>query len=45
MPHSRPDQRIPPVPMSLLRLGAGRRLAVAAGLSGVLWLAVLWATA
>jgi len=40
-PHPHPGRHPPaPVPPSLLRLSAGQRLALAAGLALLLWLAV-----
>jgi hypothetical protein len=32
-----------PIPLSLLRSSVAQRLAIAAGLSAVIWLAVYWA--
>ena len=45
-PHPHPGRHPPaPVPPSLLRLSAGQRLALAAGLATLLWIAVYLAIA
>lgn len=44
-PSPLPSVTRPPATASLFRAGLGLRLALALGLSALVWLAVLWATA
>jgi hypothetical protein len=42
-PHTHPAPRSLAVSTSLLRLSGGKRIAIAAGMTTLLWVAVVWA--
>ena len=42
-PHTHPAPRSLAVSTSLLRLSGGQRIAIAAGMAALLWVAVFWA--
>jgi hypothetical protein len=42
-PHIHPAPRSLAVSTSLLRLSGGQRIAIAAGMAALLWVAVVWA--